>query len=512
MFKGKTAAEIRQIISDLKKRQAEKLAELKDDTPADAARRIEAEHDAIVAQVEEGQRALTAAEAEEAARAAAPTPAETERAATPMSAAAAMALLRRAEFFSERALAEQMIERSETEDAIMAAVMEAHRVKSQNKVQIGGPRAEITRDEGDTKRDGMAEYIIARSNLPGTKMTERAAEYRGMRATDLIRETIRWRGESSRGLTDPEIAERGLMSTSDFPLILAAVANKVLRQTYEAAPRTFRPWTRALTLPNFNTYHIVRRGETPQLEEINEHGEFTTGTIKESKETITLKEYGRVVGMTRRMLINDDLGAFVGIPADFAQSAATLESDLVYYQLLSNPTMNEDSTALFHADHNNVSGSGTAIDITPLSAMRARMAKQLGTDKETVLQIMANYLLVPPELETRAEQLLASFIPNENAKVNPEWIRSLTPISEARLSLGASKHDKANTRANGSGTAYYLASSGVDTIVTATLVGQAGPYTESKIGFEVDGVKIKCRHDFAAAPADFRGLQKDAGA
>ena len=31
----------------------------------------------------------------------------------------------------------------------------------------------------------------------------------------------------------------GAMTTSDFPNILANVANKTLRQAYEAAPRTF---------------------------------------------------------------------------------------------------------------------------------------------------------------------------------------------------------------------------------------------------------------------------------
>lgn len=48
-------------------------------------------------------------------------------------------------------------------------------------------------------------------------------------------------------------------------------------------------------------------------------------------------------------------------------------------------------------------------------------------------------------------------------------------------------------------------------MVYAYLEGQAGPYTETKPGFDVDGVEIKCRHDFAAAAADFRGLYKNIG-
>jgi hypothetical protein len=36
-------------------------------------------------------------------------------------------------------------------------------------------------------------------------------------------------------------------------------------------------------------------------------------------------------------------------------------------------------------------------------------------------------------------------------------------------------------------------------------------YFETKLGFEVDGVEMKSRMDFAAAAIDYRGLQKNAG-
>ncbi len=91
-------------------------------------------------------------------------------------------------------------------------------------------------------------------------MTDRAREmYRGMSAVDLARETLGWRGERVRGLLPDEIAQRSLMASSDFPAILAAGANKTLRQGYVAAPRTFKPWVRNIPLPDFKVYNIVRR-------------------------------------------------------------------------------------------------------------------------------------------------------------------------------------------------------------------------------------------------------------
>ena len=44
------------------------------------------------------------------------------------------------------------------------------------------------------------------------------------------------------------------------------------------------------------------------------------------------------------------------------------------------------------------------------------------------------------------------------------------------------------------------------------LDGAEGPVIETKQGFEVDGVAIKCRLDFGAKVIDHRGLRKATGA
>lgn len=37
-------------------------------------------------------------------------------------------------------------------------------------------------------------------------------------------------------------------------------------------------------------------------------------------------------------------------------------------------------------------------------------------------------------------------------------------------------------------------------------------FTETRTGFEVDGLEIKARHDFAAKAIDWRGLYRNPGA
>ena len=62
--------------------------------------------------------------------------------------------------------------------------------------------------------------------------------------------------------------------------------------------------------------------------------------------------------------------------------------------------------------------------------------------------------------------------------------------------------------------AYYgvADSNTVDTIEYAYLQGHEGVFTETQNGFEVDGLKVKCRHVFGAKAIDWRGLFKNAGA
>ena len=60
----------------------------------------------------------------------------------------------------------------------------------------------------------------------------------------------------------------------------------------------------------FASWCIPCIAEAPQLLKVSEGGEFKRGTIAESKESYRIETYGRVVAITRQVLINDDLDAF----------------------------------------------------------------------------------------------------------------------------------------------------------------------------------------------------------
>ncbi|GHE01020.1 hypothetical protein GCM10008024_14990 [Allgaiera indica] len=402
----------------------------------------------------------------------------------------------------ERSFAEDLVKRGTDIDEArrlildqVAAKSEETRTFSQVSIPLGG------RDEEITRREAVANALLHRYSPTLFELEDAARQYRGMTLLELARESLGNAGVNTRGLSRDEVATRALHSTSDFPEILSAVTNKTLRQAYEAYPRTFMLFCRQVLATDFKAMHRVQLGEAPQLLEVGESGEFKRGTLGESKESYKVKTYGRVVAITRQTLINDDLDAFTRIPAMYGNSIAQLESDVVWGIITANPAM-ADGNALFHATHKNLAGTGAALDVTTVGAARAAMAKQTGLDKKTVLNVRPAFLIVPAALELKAEQLVAqNLVPAATASVVPQSIRTLTPISEPRLDAA-------------SATAWYLAASPnqIDTIEYAYLEGQQGAYIETRNGFDVDGVEIKCRLDFGAKAIDWRGLYKNPGA
>lgn len=356
-------------------------------------------------------------------------------------------------------------------------------------------------DEVTTRRAAVENALLHRYDPGRHALSEPARDWRGLSLIEMARSLLEAAGERPQGLSRDEIASRALHSTSDFPHILAAVTGKTLRDAYEAAPRTFMPIARRTSAADFKQIHRLQLGEAPQLERVNESGEFKRGSIKEGKESYRVETWGKVIGITRQVIVNDDLDAFTRVPSLFGTSAATLESDIVWGIITANPAM-ADGNALFHGQHKNLAGTGTALDVPSLGKARTAMAKQTGLDGKTILNLRPTFLVVPSSLELTAEQLIAqSLVPTRSSDVVPNSIRTLAVVAEPRLDP-----------ASGPLPWYLFASpTAIDTIEYAYLEGQDGVHMESRTGFDVDGIEIKARLDFGAKAIDWRGLYKNPG-
>lgn len=397
----------------------------------------------------------------------------------------------------EMSFAEELIGNAElTLDAARSKIIDKLAEKTPA-IDARNPAVTIVTDEIDTMKRGIEGALLHRFDSKKHKLEGNARDYTGMSLRELAKEVLEKRGVKTRGLSVSEIATRAFHSTSDFPEILANVANKSLRDGYEEAPATYAPIVREVEVADFKQISRTQLGDYPQLEKVGESGEFKRGSISEAAEKYSVETYGKVVAVTRQVIVNDDMAAFTRLPMMAGIAARNLISDKVWAIINNNPLMG-DGIALFQlAAHKNLQTGAAAIK-DGLSVMRSAMKKQTGLDGQ-LLNIMPRILIVPTERETEAETLVSSLvIPNTVGDANPlSFARTLQVIAEPRLAAAP----------------YYLAAGigQIDIIELAYLQGQRGVFLETRMGFDVDGMELKARLDFGVKAIDFRGLQKNPG-
>lgn len=386
-----------------------------------------------------------------------------------------------------------------TRDALMADI--GRRFAERDSSAPTHNRVPATAGGNVTIARAMEDAVVHRM-VPGAQLTEAGRNFRGMGMLRMAEELLSSSGINTRGMTPNEIAERALHTTSDFPALMSSAMNRRLRQAYEEHQPTYRRWARrAPNAPNFKAVDVVQMSAMPDLLKVNEAGEFRYGTASDGKVSYALISYGRIIGQSRQLIINDDLNALDRAMTGFAAAGARLENRTVYSRLTAN-TAFTDGEKLFSAAHKNL-GAASGIDATSLGAGRARMRKQKGLQGED-LNLAPSYLIVPTDLEQVAYQFTSSqFVPALAGDVN-EFRQggrtALEPIVEPVLD-------------GDSTTAWYLLanSSQVDTVEYAYLEGAEGVQLSSRLGFTVDGVEIKASLDFAASEIDWRGMDKNPG-
>jgi hypothetical protein len=194
------------------------------------------------------------------------------------------------------------------------------------------------------------------------------------------------------------------------------------------------------------------------------------------------------------MLINDDLSQLTDMPARMGASAKRTESDLVYSILTGSHVM-ADTVELFHASRGNLiadvldaAGLGAAISIL-------RKAKDIGN--RGYLGLRPAWLIVPPELELKALQLLASLNnPTANANAVPgSDFAKISLIVEPRIE---------------SATSWRLLGEGVERIEVGHL-NDNGISFETENNFSTDAMNMKVRLDCGAKALSPLAMIKSTG-
>lgn len=391
----------------------------------------------------------------------------------------------------------------------LASGTESTSTRSQTRVNGVGE------EQREKRAEAMTNALLHRHSPIVFKAEGQARDFVGMTLQDMARDFLEnVVGMNTRGMSRERIAKEALCynsmraggshTTSDFANILANVANKTLRAKYDVAPKTYEPFTRIVTATDYKLISRMQIGEAPKLLPVNEAGEYEYGTIRDGKETYQVSKYGRIIKVTDEVIINDDMDALTRLPEAFGDAAAILLNAMVWSQIINNPTMG-DGIALFHANHNNlITGAGSVLsssDLGALNQMREKMRMQVGLDGVTPLNLSLGMIAVPASLETVGEQITTPINATVSGNTNP-YANRLKMIVEPLL----------GTITNGDKMWYGFANGGIDKVELAFLEGTGqGPVIETRHGWEVDGVEIKCKVVAGAKTIDYRGLARSNG-
>jgi hypothetical protein len=381
----------------------------------------------------------------------------------------------------------------------------AKKTEAETAIRSGHSGIETVQDEVVVRRAMMANALLHRADPAKIKLEEGARPYVGYTLRELMRRCLELRGVRTEGMSVNRMWERTFEAGGDLPAIVLDAANKSLRAAYESTPRTFVPFTKRGVAPDFKNINRIQLSGAPSLDLIQANGEFKRGTVTDGKEVYALATYGKIIGINRQTIINDDMNAFTRLPQLFARAAADMESDTVWGIITTNGTLQTTGFALFGTGHANLTtGAATGtINITQIGIGRAAMRIQKGLEARPI-NVRPAFLIVPVAKEGDAEQFTSpNYQATQGSNINPYapgGRNPLTPIAEPRL-------DASSTAS------WYLAAdpAQIDTIEYSYLEGQEGVYMESRMGWDVDGMELKVREDFAAKALDYRGLWKASG-
>lgn len=234
------------------------------------------------------------------------------------------------------------------------------------------------------------------------------------------------------------------MTTSDFPIILESIVHKTLAQAYELAETTFQLWAGEGTAKDYRTHKKVRLSESPLLKKRPENFPAEHAYFNEIQESFDVEDNAIAVGLTRKMMVNDDLGAFTDIGTMIGSGAKlTIEHELwanvIALNSYAGPTMS-DGTALFHSSRGNLAGSGAAPSQTTLTEGIVGLAKQTGFGKDGSKIGLANvpkFVLGGMTASMEAEKIINAQYAADDQRQSPQFqkIRQLQSIDVPYLTI-----------------------------------------------------------------------------
>lgn len=223
-----------------------------------------------------------------------------------------------------------------------------------------------------------------------------------------------WRGDDVKG--DLRNAMRAAFGWGQFQAssigpstlsvsgILSNTANKFLRDSWNAVESTWRMVTAVRSVNDFKQITSYSLTGDLSYEKVAPGGELKHGTLGNETYTNQADTYGKILGIDRRDLINDDLGAFTAVSKRLGRGGALKLNEVFWIEFLA------DHSTFFPTDAsllNYDAGTDTAFGADGLTAADVFWKAKTDPDGKP-LGLMAKILLVPPAHRIPALRLMSS--------------------------------------------------------------------------------------------------------
>ncbi len=207
------------------------------------------------------------------------------------------------------------------------------------------------------------------------------------------------------GTFKPERVMLAAADTTTLANMAVDAMNKVVQ--IQMSRLDFWRWYERITFPipndgSVQAMKLITYGGVGNLPTVAEGAAYTELTVDDVKEEASFTKKGGYVGVTMEMIRNSQIVQIQAVPRALATAAVRTRSAAISNIFTSNsgvgPTLAQDSTALFHANHNNVQTTALGSDLTAWSAARAECFEHTEVNSGKALAVFPRYLLVPAEL------------------------------------------------------------------------------------------------------------------
>lgn len=204
-----------------------------------------------------------------------------------------------------------------------------------------------------------------------------------------------------------ELRESG--STGDFPGLMGNLMYRSLIDWTHAVSSSWRQYAPVGSLTDFRPATRIVGYESEDLLAVDENGAYIDSKLADASYTVQVGTFGRAFSISRKVIINDDLGYIKQQPKRFGRAAARSIAAFVSRTLLEANGNTFDSNPLFDTTHfNHDTGAGSVLSAANIQKAITALSTQnvLGT----FTNVQAKWLLVPPALQFTARQIINSAI------------------------------------------------------------------------------------------------------